>query len=167
MSHGKSAGQRGSTFVVSFAAVTVTAVQDVFEIVAPSTSKLAIREVVLGQYSDVGDAAAEIISVAMLRGYTTSGSGGSSATPVNLAGHTGAKTSAATAEINNTTIAADGTGVRLRSEAWNVQMPYRFYPAPCEQIIVNPSERFVVRISAPADALSMNGTLVFEEIGLY
>lgn len=162
-----SAGKRGATFVVTFNAVAVTAAQDVFEIVAPSTSKLLIREVVLGQYTDAGDAQAELLGVSIRRGYTTSGSGGSSATPVNLAGHSGARAAAATAEVNNTTVAADGTVVTLRSEIWNVQAPYRYYPAPCEQIVVNASERFVVRITAPADSITMNGTLVFEEIGLY
>lgn len=167
MSHEKSAGQRGSTFVVSFAAVAVTAAQDVFELVAPATSKLVIREVVLGQYTDFGDAAAEILSVLMIRGNATSGSGGSAATPVNLASHTGAKSAGATAEVNNTTVASTGSPVTLRAEAWNVQTPYRFYPAPTEQIVVNASERFVVRLTAPADSITMNGTLVFEEIGLY
>jgi hypothetical protein len=38
----------------------------------------------LGQYSDAGDASAEMLSVLVMRGHTTSGSGGSSATPANV-----------------------------------------------------------------------------------
>ena len=64
-----------SIFSASFSAVAVSAAQDVFELVAPSTSRVAIRSISLGQYSDAGDAAAELLSVLIMRGHTTSGPG--------------------------------------------------------------------------------------------
>ena len=36
-----------------------SAAQDVFELVAPSDSRVAVRSISLGQYSDAGDAAAD------------------------------------------------------------------------------------------------------------
>lgn len=155
----------GNIYVATFTAVAVSAAQDVFEIVAPANSRIAIREVRLGQYSDAGDAQAEMLSVTIVRGHATSGSGGTSATPAPIAGHAGALASTATVEVNNTTIAADGTAVTLCADSFNVMGGWRYYPVPEERPIVTNSGRLVVRVTVPADAVTMNGTLVFEELG--
>lgn len=152
-------------FVATFAAVAVTAAQDVFEIVAPASSRLLIREIRLGQYSDPGDAQAEMLSVQIIRGYTTSGSGGASVTPVNFSPVSGAASPLATVERNNTTVAQDGTGAVLLADTFNVMGGWRYYPVPEERIEVGVSQRLVVRITAPADSLTMNGTMVYEEVG--
>ena len=70
--------------VVTSAGVAASAAQDVFELVAPSDPRVPVRAISFGQYSDAGDAQAEMLSVILMRGHTTSGSGGSSATPANL-----------------------------------------------------------------------------------
>lgn len=160
--HGK---HGGPVFAATFTAVAVSVAQDVFEIVAPSTSRVLIREIRLGQYSDAGDAAAELLSILILRGYTVSGSGGTSATPVNMQGHTGAKSAGSTVEVNNTTVANTGSPVTLLADSFNVQAGFRYYPAPGDHIVLEKSQRLVVRITAPADALTMNGTLIFQEVG--
>lgn len=152
-------------YSASFTAIAVSAAQDVFEIVAPADSRIAIREVRLGQYSDPGDAEAEILSVLIIRGYATSGSGGASVTPVNLSGHTGNLSSTATVERNNTTVASTGTPLTLVSTVWNVQSEFLYIPDAVERPIIEVSTRLVVRITAPADALTMNGTLIFEQLG--
>lgn len=152
-------------YTATFAAVAVTAAQDLFEIVAPSNSGIAIRKVVVGQYTDFGDAAAEILSIQIIRGFTTSGSGGSTATPAPVKGHTGAATSTATVEINNTTVAQNGTGVVMIADSFNIAAGWVYEPPPDERITIAPSGRLVVRITAPADSITTNGTLIFEEIG--
>ena len=152
-------------YVATFAAVVVSAAQDVFEIVAPASSRLTIREIRLGQYSDPGDAEAEMLSVQIIRGYTTSGSGGSAVTPVNFSPVSGAASPVATVERNNTTVAQDGTGAVLLADTFNVMGGWRYYPVPEERIEVGVSQRLVVRITAPADSLTMNGTMVYEEVG--
>jgi hypothetical protein len=148
-------------FAATLVAVAVTAAQDVFEIVAPSDKMLTIREVLLGQYTDAGDTAAEILSVTIIRGFTVAGTGGASVTPASLRG--GGGTSTATVLRNNTTVANTGTTATLRSEAWNIQAPYIYSPEEEERIIMAPGERLVVRITAPADSITLNGTLVYEE----
>ncbi len=158
-------------YVATFTAVAVTAAQDVFEIVAPSTSRVKIRELRLGQYSDAADAQAEMLSILALRGYTTSGSGGSSVTPANMAPATsdlGAPAAAgATVEANNTTVANTGSTVTtLLADSFNVMGGFRYYPVPDERLELAVSQRLVFRITAPADSITLNGTLVFEEIGL-
>jgi hypothetical protein len=136
-------------FTATFSAVAATAAQDVFEIVAP----------------DAGDAAAELLSVLLIRAYTVSGSGGSSVTPANISGHSAAIAAGSTVEANNTTVANTGTPITLLADAWNVQVGWRYLPLPEERIILEKSQRLVCRITAPADSITLNGTLVFEEIG--
>lgn len=152
-------------YTATFSAVAVTAAQDVFELVTTANTRAKIREIRLGQYSDAGDASAEMLSVQIIRGYTTSGSGGSSVTPSNLSPVSGALAAVSTVEANNTTVAASGTGLVLFADAWNVQRGWRYAPPPEERIEVGVSQRLVVRITAPVDSLTMNGTIVFEETG--
>lgn len=152
-------------FAVTFSAVAVSAAQDLFEINTPAGARVVIREVRFGQYSDAGAVESELISVLMIRAYATSGSGGSAATPVNISGHTGSITPGTTAEVNNTTVASTGSPITLFADAWNVQAPFLWIPTEKEhRIVLEASQRFVVRITAPADAITLNGTLLFEEV---
>lgn len=153
-------------FTGTFSAVAISAAQDLFEIVAPANSDVSIRKVMLGQYSDFGDAAAELISITVVRGFTTSGSGGTAVTPANIKGHTGAVASTTVVEANNTTVAQDGTGVTMLADTFNVAAGWYYDPPKDERIVVGAGKRLVVRITAPADALTMNGTIIFEELGV-
>ena len=151
-----------TVFAATFAAVAVTAAQDAFEIVAPADSRVRIREVRLAQYSDFGDAQAEILSVRIMRGHGTAGSGGAAVTPGNL--ESWGRAAGATVAANNTTVATGGSPVTLVADGWNVAAGWWWYPADdSERISLEPGERLVVRITAPADSLTVNGTVVFEE----
>jgi hypothetical protein len=159
-----------SVFTATFSAVSISAAQDVFELIAPSTSRLEILEAQLGQYSDSGDAQSELLGIQLIRGYTVAGSGGSAATPRNV--KPWSRAAAATVNVNNTTVANTGTPHILESTSFNVQAGYVYRPTrkdildSAELISVEASQIFVVRITAPADALTMNGTIKFREIGL-
>lgn len=151
----------GRMYSISFAAVAVSAAQDLFEITAPSSAGIALHALTLGQSSDYGDAAAEGLSLTIVRGYTTSGSGGSAATPRILV--PGGSAASSSAEVNNTTVASAGTPVTLHADAFNVQAGYQYVWTPETRPRAAPSSRIVVRITAPADALTMSGTLYYEE----
>ena len=154
----------GQVYTAVFTGVAVTAAQDLFEITTPATTCVRIREIRLGQYSDFGDAQAEILSVQMITGYTVTGSGGSTITPA-IVNRPSTAVAASTVKANNTTVANTGTAVTLYSDAWNVQGGWWYCPNEQEMLIIGLSTRFVIRSTAPADSLTMNGTLVFEEIG--
>lgn len=156
-----------TVYFATFAGVAVTAAQDAFEIVAPGAAahnaRVKVREIRLGQYTDFGDTAAEIISVQVIRGYTVSGSGGSTVTPVPTSFLMPA--AATTVEINNTTVANTGTAAVLIADVMNIAAGFVWQCLPdfSDAIALAGAERLVVRISAPADSLTMNGTIVFEE----
>ena len=152
-----------AVFIVPFSGVAVTAAQDVFEIVTGATYRVAIREIRLSQYSDMGSAQSEMISVTIHRGHTVAGSGGASVTPINTSPWTGI-TASTTAARNNTVVASGGSPSLLLADGMNVMAGWYYNWEKDERILVNQSERLVVRISAPSDELTMNGTLVFEEL---
>jgi hypothetical protein len=158
-----------SVFTATFSAVAVSAAQDLFELVAHTTSRVEILEASFGQYSDAGDAAAELLSIQIIRGYTVSGSGGSSVTPANV--KPWSRAAVTVVEANNTTVANTGAVEILVADSFNVQAgwvyrPHRKERTDDELISLAAGQRLVFRITAPADAITMNGTVKFREIGL-
>jgi hypothetical protein len=154
----------GRMYVATFTNVAVTAQQDFFEIVAPADSAVVIHYCNISQSSDYGDANDEGLRVNIKRGQTTSGSGGGAFTPLPLAA--GDAAFGGTVEINNTTIAADGTIVVLHAEAFNIRAGWNYMPTPECRIVISPGIRATIGlITTPADSLTMEGTLIFEEIG--
>lgn len=155
----------GQIFVATFTNIDISAAQDLFEIVAPSNSRIVIREFEIGQQSDAGDALSDMLGLLFIKGHTVTGSGGATITPVNMAPWSEA-TPGATVKRNNTTIASGGTPLTLRATAWNVMGGYRYYPGfRNERITLNYSERLAIRLpDVPGSTITCNATLVFEEI---
>lgn len=148
-------------YVSTFSAVAITAAQDIFELTAPAAGVARLVGVIFNQSSDSGDAQAESLDIKIVRGHTTSGSGGSAFTPIPL---NSADTAAGSAcEINNTTIASAGTAVNLLADAPNIQIGEMIWFPPEMRPTARNSERIVVRISAPADSITASATLYFEE----
>jgi hypothetical protein len=152
-------------YTAPFSAIAVSAVQDLWELNVHASTRVRLREVRFGQSSDSGDAAAEQLYITFVRGYTVSGSGGASVTPVNVSGHTGGLTAASAVERNNTTQAST-SGTVMFADVWNTQAPYLWLPPENDmRFTLEASTRFVVTLSAPGDAITMSGTLTFEEFG--
>lgn len=158
----------GRMYTGQFSAVAVSALQDLFEILAPSTGPVCVHSWEIFQTSDVGDAAEEILRIETVRGVgsVTSGSGGSSVTCQPLCD--GDAATGATVEANNTTRMAAGSGSleTLSQHGWNVRMPYEKVYTPEERPIISPGNRWTLALpAAPADALTVSGTVTFQQIG--
>lgn len=155
---------QGMIYEISIDGVASPAAEfDAFEYTCPADCIAIIHRCMVGQSSDYGDAAAEGVMARLITGHATSGSGGSAATPRPL--QTGFAAAGGAAETMNTTIASTGTPLTKHAEAWNGQIGMDYRPTPEERITLSPSERVVVRVSAPADALTIVGSLVVEERG--
>lgn len=150
----------GRVYTASVSEVAVSAAQDLFEITAPATGMVRILSARWGQSSDAGDAAAELLPFNITR-YASTGSGGSTPTPVpHSVGHAA---TGVTVEANNTTQGT--TPTVLMSDAWNVQAGYLYQPPPEEQILVPPSGLIAIEFpSAPADAITISASVTFEEL---
>jgi hypothetical protein len=157
--------KRGPVYTVPFSAQALSAnAQDLWHIHASTASRVLIREIRFGQYSDAGDAEAELLSVELLAG-STSASAGSAITAVNVQRHSGAPTAGTSCLGPSTTVASTGSAELIFADTVNVAAGWLYAPPPPERITLEPDERLAVRLSAPADALTINGVLTFEEIG--
>ena len=155
----------GRVYSVSFEGAATTAAADLFELTPAANQPIRLLGMVLGQSSDVGDAAEEVLRFEIIRGYTTSGSGGSAATPIPMK-HADAAADC-TAEVNNTTGANTGTAVILMADTFNIRSGYQiWFPPECQPEASAANTTIIVRLmAAPADSLTMSGTLFFEELG--
>lgn len=154
----------GRTYTVPFTSVAVTAQQDFFEIVSGSAAATAVLELHLSQSTEVGDAMEEGLSVLMKSGSTTTGSGGSTVTPVPLSILLSAYTG--TTKANNTTKATAGTIVTHKAWNWNVRVPFDYYFPPDARKIIAPGARLTVELATtPADSITVSGYMVISEIG--
>jgi hypothetical protein len=151
----------GRKYSAVFEEVAVTAIQDLFELVAPADAAVIVHSVVITQSNRAGDAQAEQLPILIHRG-TATGSGGTTVTPSPLA--VGDAAFGGTVEANNTTQSAEGT--LLHAEAFNVQIGFHYLPPPENRPAISPSGLFIVELqAAPSASMTMNGTMVFEEIG--
>lgn len=155
----------GRYYTVTFSAVAVTAAQDLFELTPAAQKPIEICGIEIGQTSDAGDAADELLQLSIIRGLATSGSGGSAPTPAPM-GSSAGTASGFTAEVNNTTVATSGTAVTLWTTAFNVRAGYiNWFPEDIRPGASATNTLLVVRLTVPADSLTMSGTLYVREGG--
>lgn len=150
--------------VAQFNGVAITAQQDLFEITAPAAKVVRLLMVKLTQTTEFGDAQEENLSILFKRGQTTSGSGGTTPTVVSIHGETAGT---AVVKANNTTKASVGTIVTFDADTWYERAPFLWVP-PTEALIprISPGVRMTVELATtPADSLTANGAIYWEELG--
>lgn len=156
----------GRMYAVTFDVEAETGQVDFFELVPADDKPLALHSIFIGQTTEVGDAAEEMLEVEIHRGGTgmTSGSGGTAQTPRPL--HPTDAAAGFTAETLNTTLATFTSGVVVHRDAFNVRVGWQYRPTPEERIIVTQANGgLVVRLgAAPADSISWVGTAIVEEL---
>ena len=154
----------GRMYSAEFSKVEVSLDQDVFEITPADDKPIAIHAVFLAQSSDLADAAEEILNFKIMRGHTSSGSSGSSSTPAPLNPIDAA--AGAAVEVNNTTIATTGTIVDTHSGSFNIRTGLQLILPPDQRpVATEANTTIVVRLLEDlADAVTMSGTIYFEEL---
>jgi len=157
----------GQIYDAIFQAVAVTALQDLFEILAPSDAAVIIHGWEMLQTSDVGDAEEEILQIETVRGLgSTTGSGGTTVT--TQAKEEGFSAAASIVEANNTTRLTAGGGSLeiLESFGWNNRIPLEKIYTPETRPIISPSDHWTLSLPvAPSDEFTMSGKVTFEEVG--
>ena len=156
----------GRPYLVTWDAATgVTVAIDIFEILPGDDKPVFLDELCIWQTSDFGDAQDEILQIQIITGYTTSGSGGASATVAKLNANDAA--ASFTAECRNTIPATTGTANIVHADGWNVRSPYIWTPNnPAWIPYGTQAAPLYVRLPvAPADSLTMNASIKVREIG--
>ena len=156
---------QGRIYTVSFTGIAVTTAVDLFEISPADDKPCEVLGLFIGQSSDFGDAQAEQIGYRVIRGHATSGGGGTATTPRPL--NRSDTAAGFAAETCNTTAASAGTPVDLHADVWNAQAGEKIWlPEGCEWEVTQADTTLVVRlIAAPADSLTVSGTLYVREQG--
>jgi len=153
----------GRMYSASFADVEVAALQDLFSLLVAVDEPVTIHSCFISQSSDVGDAAEEMLAIHIVRGNGTVGSGGSAPTARALDPKVGA--ASASVRANDTTEASAGTEEIMHAETFNIRTGWVYIPTPETRIKAdNASDLICVRLlDVPADAVTMSGTLYWEE----
>jgi hypothetical protein len=156
---------RGRIYTVPSGQDAETLAQEIFELTAPATGCIALVGLIIGQATEFGDAAAEILDITIKRavGAFTSGSGGDAITPVPV--RQGDVAASFTAEANNTTAATGGTITDVMTSSWNIRGEYLWLPPEGMEISCHPTDAIIVALSVPADSVTFAATAIVEEIG--
>lgn len=148
-------------YTIEFSGVSVTAVQDLLSIYTGGTIAAQLHAIQIGQIT--GTTVANLaISLKRLTGTITDGTGGTAVTPAPLDPGNAAAT--ATARANDTT-QATGTVTTLMADVFNTVNGYLLQFAPDDRPIVGLSSALILSLNtAPGAAMTMSGTLTFEEL---
>lgn len=151
-------------FSAAFDGVAGTVAQDLISILCPAGKTIKVHAAFIAQYSDFGSVEIEKLRIRFRRGQTSQGSGGSVITPVNL--DPSGAASSCTVHANDTTIANTGTIKLLHSDAFEVHSDYQIVLTPEMRWGVAASTCFTMELEgAPADSITFDGVVYFEEIG--
>lgn len=139
---------------------------DLFEIIPADDKPCRVWKITLGQSTELGDAAEEQLRLKVIRGHTTSGSGGPAAPTPRPLDRSGAA-AGFTAEIINDVVATAGTTHDLESDTFNLRTGYLFLATPETVLEFSQADTSLVLrlMAAVADDLNMSGTMVIEEMG--
>ncbi len=148
----------GRIYSAVFVEVAVSASSDLFQLEAVTKGAI-IHAIYLGQTSDFGDATAEIVSlqIARITDDVTAG-------PLEAQLDLGDAAATADVAINQTSQLTTGFDP-IHADVWNVALPYVYLPPPELRITVEIGNAIVVDMEAPADELTMSGTIYWEETG--
>lgn len=153
----------GDVYTINVASIAVTGSVDLFEITPADDRALSVHALFVGQTSDVGDAAEEILQYQVIRGYTATGSGGTAPTPRSLKRNS--QTASFTAKALNQVLASGGTPHIIHADTFNIRvgLPLILPPEMRWEVTQGDTLLVVRLISVPADALTAVATLYVEE----
>jgi hypothetical protein len=157
----------GRLYQVPIPFLATAAQIDFFELTAAADKPCKIHEIYLAQSTEVGDAQEEQLTLKLkvAFGSVTSGSGGSAPTPQPVVRNDAA--SGFTAEVNNTTKLAVGSGtiVDERLYSWNVRTEFHKIFTPETRPHIMGGEKKVLELTAtPGDSFTPGGYVLVEEL---
>jgi len=154
----------GQVYTAVFESVTVTALQDLFEIIAPAD---AILEIMKWRITQEESETSEQLgfAVKMAAGAYTTGSGGTTPTPGKTM--TGDPASGSTAKANNTTQAVVGSGSletidRLGENMLNGREEIYL---PEDRPIISPTDAIIIGLMVAPTSLEVSGFIEWLEKG--
>lgn len=148
----------GRMYSAVFEEVAVTAAQDLFGIFAPSDAIVVVHGFEISQSSDTDNENLNLLV------HRATDDGASGTAPTARPAETGDAAFGGTLHANATAQAPEGN--ILHSASFSVLSGYVWMPTPEMRPVIPPSGSLVIELqTAPADELTMSGTVYFEEVG--
>ena len=156
----------GRLYTVTFENVSYTTANgdhDYFEFTPADDKPIALEALYIYTTSEVGDAQEEQVRWSIVRGHTTSGTGGSAPTPTPVISTDTA--AGFTAETSNTAIASTA-GTTVHVGAFNIRIGLEYVPPPEHRIIATQAHTTLVvrQLSTLADDATMSGVAYVREL---
>jgi hypothetical protein len=153
-------------YAANFSAQAITTATDLFEITVAADRPVVIYGMTLGQTTDLGDAAEEVLMIGVYRDVTA-GSTGTAATEYTYTNTSLAATATAAVVTLRGTASTGGTLIDIIP--WNIRVPLTWIPIPemrpkfTNLAAEGPVSSFRL-IAAPADSITASGVLYWTEI---
>lgn len=155
----------GRLYCIHLAPTAFTVAADLVEITPADDIPVLIHGFRVWQTTELGDAAEEVLSLAWVRGNTSTGSGGNTSVAATPKDHRDAA-AGMTVETANTTAASGGTAVTCYSTGWNVRAPLEVVFTPEQRIRADQGNTLLVLrlLAAPADSVTIGCSVDVEEL---
>lgn len=142
--------------------LSVSAICELFAIIAPSDAVVKIHEIVITQ--DTSETS-EQLPLNIFRTATDQSAKGSAVTPASF--QPGDAAFGGTVRSNILTAEGFATETTmLMRQSQNVLNGWHIFPTPETQIVISPGTSLVIKLdAAPGSALPISGYVIFEEIG--
>lgn len=152
-------------YAANFSAQAITTATDLHEMTPAADRPIIIMGLTVGQTTDLGDAAEEVLMIGVYRD-ATAGSGGTAATEYSYSNT--AAMGGATCAVRQLGTASTG-GTLIDIIPWNIRVPLAWYPIPelrpkfSNIAAEGPTSTFRL-IAAPTDSLTVSSTIYWVEI---
>ena len=156
----------GVTYSAPMDALAFTTATDVFEFTPAADRAMVLLGMRLGQTTDLGDAAEEVLRIGLYRDVTA-GATGTALTEVAY-GNAAASAAVSAAVVANRGTASTG-GTLIDIISWNIRIPLEWFPIPelrpkfSNLAAEGPVSSFRL-LAAPTDSITVSGALYWVEV---
>ena len=161
----KVVGAPGRLYAASFEATAVSTVGafDLIGLTPSSSSRVVLHDIELSYLSTNVQTSEQILAISVYRG-STAASTSAAITPVNYKGHATAPAAVSAVTAPSSELVSTASASLLHIGVLDAD-GFRYNPWPENRPMLDVSQRLHVRVAVPAAAISVVGTLIFEEIG--
>jgi hypothetical protein len=154
----------GRIYTISFSKISVSSVQDLWNVAATSSMAFELHSINLG--AEGVSAAEEVtISISRLTATVTNGTGGSSVTPASISPTQTGATVTARRNDSTTRASTSGSTTNLFYDTWQLTNGYIYQWAPEDRLQFSLSQNMIIGLeTAPAASHNVSGSITVAEL---
>ena len=154
----------GRIYTISFSKISVSLVQDLWNVAATSSMAFELHSINLG--AEGATSAEEVtISIVKMTATVTNGTGGASVTPAPISSSQGGSTITARRNDSTTRASTNGTTTNLFYDTWQLTNGYIYQWAPEDRLQFSLSQNMIIGLeTAPGAAHNVSGSITVAEL---